>query len=1111
MKQKNWLIKCQTFVFTSILAGIVFISQPITGTIAKPENLPDTKRLVESIRSNYGQDLLSQNSGIKLIETGLTDTIDIRVDEVFASGFSYPVQVTHAGDGSGRLFVVEQTGKIRIIKNGAVLTSPFLDLSASVACCGERGLLGLAFHPYYPSNGYIYVDYTRKSDGATVIARYTRDAANPDIINPVSALTMMVIPQPYSNHNGGQLLFGKDGFLYIGMGDGGSGGDPQNFAQNINSLLGKMLRIDVDHGTPYAIPLSNPYVGRDGLDEIWALGLRNPWRFSFDRLTGDLYIGDVGQNLWEEVDYQGFGTPGGVNFGWRCREGAHDYNFSGDCPTLLLTDPIAEYPHGIGYSVTGGFVYRGERYPSIAGRYFYGDFSTGNIWSLYKTSQNPLTWSAPELELEGVFNISAFGEDEVGEIYVVNYYQGQIHRLSDANAPALDLSGSKKTISTPIADPGEVVTYTITISNTGTLMDTIATITDTIPAGLTYVSDSITATNGTVNDTENPILKWQGNLNSSPTIQITYSVTVNEGITGSIVNEALLELPPTIEMILASSLTVPRRGLSTTAKDFLIPGTQPESLVTNLTTAVDCDTCHTAAIYDRWRGSLMSQAVRDPLMWAALHVANIDAPGSGEYCLRCHTPRGWLNGRAENADGSLLQSQDIHNGVNCAMCHRMVNPFEDSEDETATIDSQIRSNLTTPFPTGFIGSAAAIVDPNDNRRGPFSFTPPLPYHLGYRTSYLGQNQDAITHASMCGTCHNVYNPVLSWDQSRQQFWPNEMDAGAESFDQDQLFPVETTYDEWLASDFASGGVVVPYASTNKPEGVVEACQDCHMPRSEGTAVDSAFNPIFRDCDTTGCLPIHTFVGGNTWVPKLLQNSLWRLSGISDSTYLNATIKEAEMMLYNAADISLTVGGNPGESKLATVRVTNLTGHKLPTGYAEGRRMWLNVKAYDDQGQLIYESGRYDPSTGILYDDPDLKIYEVKQGLTTELAELLGLSAGESFHFVLNNTVIKDNRIPPQGVTKQEYDRPGLKPIGAVYESGQYWDETSYTLPADTSRVIVFLYYQTSSKEYIDFLRSNGGVDGLALGRLWDAEINQPQLMAVTFNPSYSCYLPEVNR
>jgi glucose/arabinose dehydrogenase len=300
----------------------------------------------------------------------------LTANEIVASSLSYPVQVTHPGDDTDRLFIVEQSGKIKIVANGNILSQPFLNIQSLIFFEGERGFLGLAFHPHYETNGFFYVNYTRAGDGATVIARY-HVSADPNIADPNSALIIIVIPQPYSNHNGGQVAFGPDGYLYIGMGDGGSGGDPNNYAQNIEILLGKMLRINVDSGLPYTVPSDNPFVGKAGMDEIWALGLRNPWRFSFDSATGDLYIGDVGQAIWEEVDFQAAGTPGGVNFGWRCREGAHPYSSLPPCNDAnflaTLRDPITEYNHSEGYSITGGFVYNGTAYPSMQGYYFFAD------------------------------------------------------------------------------------------------------------------------------------------------------------------------------------------------------------------------------------------------------------------------------------------------------------------------------------------------------------------------------------------------------------------------------------------------------------------------------------------------------------------------------------------------------------------------------------------------------------------------------------------------------------------------------------------------------------------------------------------------------------------
>lgn len=369
----------------------------------------------------------------------------LSAEEVLVSGLTRPLQVTHAGDGSHRLFVVEQEGRIRVIKNGQVLPVPFLDLSRLVSCCGELGLLGLAFHPNFERNGYFYVNYTRKEDWVTVIARYTV-SKNADKADPTSALTLLTVAQPYNTHNGGQLTFSPlDGCLYVGMGDGGPQGDPDNRAQNKNTLLGKILRLDVDGESPYAVPPDNPYVGRAGADEIWASGLRNPWRFSFDRATGDLYIGDVGQDTWEEINYQAARTPGGVNFGWRCQEGTHPYNFTAACASATLTDPIAGYDHSLGIAVIGGFVYRGLRYPALVGTYFFADFGSGRIWSLRKIG--PTTWSVPRQVLDTDFNISAFGEDEAGELYIVEYTaepsHGQIRRLAALDVPPLTQSTLK--------------------------------------------------------------------------------------------------------------------------------------------------------------------------------------------------------------------------------------------------------------------------------------------------------------------------------------------------------------------------------------------------------------------------------------------------------------------------------------------------------------------------------------------------------------------------------------------------------------------------------------------------------------------------------------------
>ncbi len=1033
--------------------------------------------------------------------------VEIKVDEVVASGFDHPVQVTHAGDGSGRLFVVEQPGTIRVIKNGTVLSTPFLDLTDRTSRSGEKGLLGLAFHPDYATNGTFYVNYTRDSDGTTVIERYTVSSLNPDVADPASRFEILTIAQPYGNHNGGQLLFGPDGYLYIGMGDGGSGGDPQENAQDPTNLLGAMLRLDVNNGgSPYAIPSDNPYVGTAGRDEIWAIGLRNPWRFSFDRQTGDLYIGDVGQNAWEEISYQAAGTPGGVNFGWDCLEGTHPYEFDDACADADLTDPIAEYSHSEGRSVTGGFVYRGDLYPDLQGRYFYADYVNGKIWSLYKTASNPDTWSTPELELDAGFNVSAFGEDEDGELYVCDWNGGTIRRLADAHGPTPNLSPSSKNVSPPSIDPGAVATYTIALVNTGGAVEGTLHLTDTVPTGLTYVPDSLDATAGTSIDTHAPTLRWQGTLGADTTISITYRVTASDAITGGLVNRATVG--GAVEPFeLSETLFVPRSVLTSTMEDVFLPGTQPGQLTTLIPDSVDCDTCHSEPIYDRWRGAMMSQSGRDPLMWAALAVANYDAPDVGDYCLRCHAPKGWLEGRSHPADGSALEGQDISNGVACATCHRMVDP-RPTTSEIASLDRAVRSELTATVPVTYVGSATAIVDPDDNRRGPFAFAQRLPYHTAYETAFLGQTSDADTRSRLCGTCHNVDNPLLSWDEDRRQYWPNQMDTAAPTSDleNDDLFRIESTYDEWRHSAYADGGVEAPRFAGSDPDGVVEACQDCHLQRITGVGADAQFNPTARDCETTGCLPEHTMVGGNTWLPQLLQDEDWRLHAAGEADYLDATFREAQSMLRKAARLSVTMTAS-GTQKLATVRVINETGHKLPTGYPEGRQMWIHLKAYDEDGNLIDESGAYDFDAGQLNRDADVKVYEAKQGITPELAELLNKPAGASFHFVLNNEVVKDNRIPPRGYTQDAFDEPGLRPVGAIYADGQHWDDTTYTLPEDAEQVLATLYYQTASREYVEFLKERGGVDGEALYELWETSKSPPQVMARAWWPNHPVYLP----
>lgn len=342
-----------------------------------------------------------------------------------ASGLTRPVDLADPGDGTGRLLVLEQQGTIRLIKNGALLAQPFLDITDRVGSRGnEQGLLGIALHPNFKSNGFFYLNYT-DLNGNTVIARY-KVTSNPDQADKNSEKILLHIQQPYPNHNGGSMVFGPDGYLYMGLGDGGSEGDPDLTGQNLNTLLGKLLRIDVDHGDAYAIPPDNPFVKGGGLPEIWAYGLRNPWRFSFDRATGDLYIGDVGQDIYEEIDYVKAGSPGGENFGWSFREGFHPYK--GTPPAgLKLVDPVWEYTHEQGgCAVTGGYVYRGKAAPSLSGAYIYGDFCSRMVWGLQRDASGK--WQNQQLFATGL-NISSFGEDQAGELYMLDLRGGGVYKL----------------------------------------------------------------------------------------------------------------------------------------------------------------------------------------------------------------------------------------------------------------------------------------------------------------------------------------------------------------------------------------------------------------------------------------------------------------------------------------------------------------------------------------------------------------------------------------------------------------------------------------------------------------------------------------------------------
>jgi PKD repeat protein len=500
----------------------------------------------------------------------------------------------------------------------------------------------------------------------------------------------------------------------------------------------------------------------------------------------------------------------------------------------------------------------------------------------------------------------------------------------------------------------------------------------------------------------------------------------------------------------------------TTLNDFFMPGSQPGESG-NLEHPDKCDNCHGG--YDtavepafNWRGSMMSQAARDPLFYACMAIANQDAPESGDLCIRCHSPAGWLEGRSVPTDGSALNNND-REGVQCDFCHKLVkptalgtNPYPNDPDYTAgtyDADQAYLATITEIPPTSANGMY--ICDANNAKRGPF-----VDAAARHQMYYSPFHKDA----GLCGTCHDVSNPAYNRNAD-DTYSPNAFDAPAPDFDPYAMFPVERTYSEWLFSEYnTTQGVYAPQFGGNK--SYVSTCQDCHMRDVTGFGCNKKGAPSRDD------LPLHDMTGGNTFIPQML-DALW--PGEVNQAALDAGVQRATEMLQQAATMALTVTPS-GTGYDANVHVVNETGHKLPSGYPEGRRIWINLVAYDGNGQTIYESGAYDFATAELTHDADAKIYEIKPGISSDIAPVLNLPAGIGFHFVVNNQIFKDNRIPPRGFTNANYEMIQSPPVGYTYTDGQYWDDTQYPIPANAARIVATLFYQTISKEYVEFLRDN---------------------------------------
>lgn len=508
-------------------------------------------------------------------------------------------------------------------------------------------------------------------------------------------------------------------------------------------------------------------------------------------------------------------------------------------------------------------------------------------------------------------------------------------------------------------------------------------------------------------------------------------------------------------------VSAPGGRVPTTLRDFDMPGTQPNT-GDPLNTPSSCAGCHgnynrAVEPYFNWQGSMMAYASIDPLFLAALDVANRDAPESGDLCLRCHMSAGWLEGRSIPTDASRILAEE-KTGISCDLCHRLVDPFYD-KDQNPVEDVAILNNLRA-IPS-FFTTGQYIVDPASwRRRGPFEV--PIAGHDVLVSPFHRE-------AALCGTCHNVSNPVFTRN-ANGEYELNPLDKAAASFGHHEIGPVERTYSEWFFSDFnTQQGVFAPEFGGNLD--YVATCQDCHQRDVTGKGCIFPESPIRED------LPLHDFTGGSAWLVGIMNQV--------DPTLNRAALRDgalrARYMLQNAAQLDIQQNGAQLD-----VTVTNKSGHKLPTGYPEGRRIWVNVRFFNGRNTLIKETGAYDPVNAELIDDPEIKVYEAIPVIGENIAALVGLPANTVFHFVLNNKFLKDNRIPPLGFTNDDYDWFGGAPVGATYADGQNWDTTVYAVPFAADRVEVTLFYQSTTKEYVEFLRDNGtpGGAGQFMYDLW---------------------------
>jgi len=566
--------------------------------------------------------------------------------------------------------------------------------------------------------------------------------------------------------------------------------------------------------------------------------------------------------------------------------------------------------------------------------------------------------------------------------------------------------------------------------------------------------------------------------------------------------------------------------LPTTISNFYQRGTQPNSLMPNneiVTAAADCANCHsnTAPIHNEWAGSLMANAARDPLFYACLEIADADAPGAGDLCIRCHAPKAWLEGRSTPTNGSMITQAD-RDGITCNFCHRLVDPFDVLAD-APVIDAQILSalgadapvqamNLGMPAGIGFGGGGSYVVDTFDRRRGPFPLAASLPVNPGeafcssfHFSATSGKCLDSMSmptgcdtfespfhrRSEICATCHDVSAPHFQLNGAGTAFVFNGAGVNHPDGNKYHMVPIERTFSEWLQSGFSAPGGIDMGGRFGGPGGsIISSCQDCHLPQF---TAQGCVQPFSNRDD----LPHHFLSGASSWqldaIDALYGDAGTLSPGEVSSAALDLNKRRNMKMLRCAADLDVALDDSlsPGVNQLR-VRVTNQTGHKLPSGYPEGRRIWITVQFFDCTNSLspILEYGAYDLVTGIL-DSAGTKVYEVIGGIDSALATLTGGTVGPSSHFVLTNTILKDNRIPPRGFTNAGFSAVQAEPVSYTYADGQYWDDTFFQIPPYATGVHVTLYYQATSKEYIEFLRDenpNFGVPGNA-GQtafdLWD--------------------------